>query len=987
MQAYVLNITPGENHSVLIECQEKETRTSKVIRVEEIVNEVTAVPFTYSADSIERLENEVREKYGEYLVPFDNSELFRWEERTICREKNNPELSGMKEKRLVFHIVYSKGASVRMDTAKRISKEFTSPVEAFILIKKIKGPTLVELKKISNGSAKMSNIQLVEYSMPSINIAYIYSERRSMFETVSISVYNSKEYAMQNIHNDGVSVRKKQKTHFSSEGSRFTRIRQSENTVGYCTFTTQNITDSLEDAVSSNISHCDSPDTVISRVHAYIKEIDADMVVGYNIPSEIFKRKTKEAKSALVHTSIKENAYESERSVSLFCDLPKYIESVNRLNEYTIEEMCKTYLIPDEIDEIEEPEHRKNTPHLISDSYDCVINRARACTVKMHRVFKEGQLLSLAEKLARITGAPLNSIFNGYKSDRVEYLLLHQMREHKYAIPKQLIDTRVNSKDTYEGGYVFLERPGVYSGSYIALFDFNSLYPSIIQEYNVCFSTADVLTINTAPEERRPSLLPGILKDLVDQRSAIKKKMQNSQENTNVLEVEQRAVKLVANCIYGCLGYKGFRFYNKKMAAFITECGRSILKDTKYILEQKGYRVIYGDTDSVMVDTKIKVTEPAPSDKLLMEIAECISGKYAGIRLGFEKMFTKLVILAKKKYFGICVGDGKSYIEEKGLETGRRDWADVARNTTEETIKILLYAISPEEEVLKMLLKFKENINSLGKEHFVIRKKIQKNPESYAQIQSTSLHQVALALRLKHEKGIVFHGGDILSYVMALHNGVSRPELVTEAGEISYDYYIKMQVFPPIQRMLEFFPEISIENIQKVLGIYKPAYKPPVYTQAHSSSIEVLDGLDITTPCCNVKQEIARVCSSCSAQFSSRQLKHLIRKIIYKQSISLYAIQRQCIRCEIKDEFSPACYKCHLPTEWVFPPLEHFHKVLYRLQSIFSGTEEEKYAVNLLSISDYLVIDITQFPLNEISEKLYIPSMIGRRDILDALFR
>lgn len=957
MKAHVLNVLPGGDYSVVIECLEKETLEHRTVCIKGVPNEITAVPFSYTEDSMRKLEKNVLTRHGKNLIPLAPGEMYRWEERTICSDKRNLELEGKTENRLIFHVAYSESRGIsEISSARRMSKEFISPVEAFILLLGIKGPTLLDIKNIVENTANMSSIERIGYFMPDLNIAYVYSAQRSVYKTVSVFLHSTKERKESTYRNSIKRLKAEE-----------TETEEKFSPALHTTFTTQKIME-IEEALNSNIFYCESSEAIAARVAECVRRIKADMVVAYNVDLDTFKKK------------VENKPNESNHQVSLLCDLVKYIESVNRLPEYTLEEMGRAYGIDKSLEENDKTCEG-------TDETTREVNEARRSTLEMHRIFRKGDLLSLGEKLARVTGAQLNYIFNGYKSDRVEYLLLHRMREHKYLIPKISIYLKGDGKDTYEGGHVFLDKPGVYNESYIALFDFNSLYPSIIQEYNVCFSTAERLTMEKRGREGK-TLLPGALKDLVEQRKEIKSRMAREKENLNVLEIEQKAVKLVANCVYGCLGFKGFRFYNKKMAAFITECGRSILKDTKLELENRNYRVIYGDTDSVMVDTRIKLSEGPPSKELIQEIEECISKKYLNIKLGFEKVFTKLVMLAKKKYFGLYLEEGAERIEEKGLETGRRDWSEIARNTTSEVMKALLHSSEPEREILKTLSKFRENLKIFKKEQFLIRKKIQKTPESYGSIQTTSLPQVALALRLKQEKGLAFYGGEIISYVMAVHNGITRPEIVSESGEIDHEYYIKMQVFPPIQRMLEVFPNFPMESIQRILGIYKPANRPVSYApQEAEPEAEPVEGLEITTSCCKNTQEIGRSCRKCRGVFTTGYLREAVRALVYSQSLKLHTVQRHCVRCGIKDDCSPFCHKCHLPTEWESPPLENFHKALYRLQEIFIGTEIEKYIVDFLSISDYLAIDIRKFPLNGISLHLYIPSLVGRRDLLDSLFK
>ena len=143
-------------------------------------------------------------------------------------------------------------------------------------------------------------------------------------------------------------------------------------------------------------------------------------------------------------------------------------------------------------------------------------------------------------------------------------------------------------KPAYSGGLVLEPKRGFYD-RYILLLDFNSLYPSIMQEYNICFTTLDHahcppgeegLATLKLPDPSEPlGVLPSEIRVLVERRRQVKQLMKGAQgklEQYQQYDIRQKALKLTANSMYGCLGFANSRFHAKPLAALITSKGREV---------------------------------------------------------------------------------------------------------------------------------------------------------------------------------------------------------------------------------------------------------------------------------------------------------------------------------------------------------------------------------------------------------------------------
>ena len=134
------------------------------------------------------------------------------------------------------------------------------------------------------------------------------------------------------------------------------------------------------------------------------------------------------------------------------------------------------------------------------------VNHCEADTYFIAAIALRVQMLPLTKVLTNLAGNSWARTLSGTRAERNEYILLHEFHRNKYICPDKIYGkgkpkveeespegedgVDVKKKDKYKGGLVFEPEKGLYD-KFILVMDFNSLYPSIIQEYNICFTTVD----------------------------------------------------------------------------------------------------------------------------------------------------------------------------------------------------------------------------------------------------------------------------------------------------------------------------------------------------------------------------------------------------------------------------------------------------------------------------------------------------------------
>ncbi|KAH8909947.1 DNA polymerase [Coniochaeta sp. PMI_546] len=545
----------------------------------------------------------------------------------------------------------------------------------------------------------------------------------------------------------------------------------------------------------------------------------------------------------------------------LLCDLANDAgkSTMFKCQSWSLTEMCNLYLPGDnqrrEVDNEVALKTWATTPNGLMD----YVSHMEADTYFITALALRVQILPLTKVLTNLAGNSWARTLTGTRAERNEYILLHEFHRNKYICPdKQAFKGRqradeenqdednadTKKKDKYKGGLVFEPEKGLYD-KFVLVMDFNSLYPSIIQEFNICFTTVDRSSISdeedTVPEVPKTpeqGILPRLIATLVSRRRAVKSLMKDKSATPEQLatwDIKQLALKLTANSMYGCLGYTKSRFYARPLAVLTTYKGREILRSTKELAESNSLQVIYGDTDSVMINAN--VDNVADALKVGNEFKKAVNERYRLLEIDIDNVFRRILLQAKKKYAAINMvevnGKFVEKMEVKGLDMKRREYCGLSKEISSRILNDILsgddteVAIQRIHEYLREIsAKMRENAIPIQK--YIIYTQLGKAPKEYPN--ADSMPQVQVALRdLARGKNV--RKGDVISYIITGDSKQTSEPVAKRAyapGDVTkadsglspdVEWYIGKQIFPPVERLCANITGTSTAQLAENLGL------------------------------------------------------------------------------------------------------------------------------------------------------------------------
>ncbi|KAJ4993926.1 DNA polymerase [Stagonosporopsis vannaccii] len=556
----------------------------------------------------------------------------------------------------------------------------------------------------------------------------------------------------------------------------------------------------------------------------------------------------------------------------LLCDLANDLGKslMTKCQSWSLEEMCQLVL-----NKRREELDNEAALKTWATTKEGLLNYVKHCQADAYfiaAISMKVQMLPLTKVLTNLAGNSWARTLSGTRAERNEYILLHEFHKNQYICPdkqwgkgkikieeenaegEEGVDAK--KKDKFKGGLVFEPEKGLYD-KFILVMDFNSLYPSIIQEFNICFTTVersdlaeDEDKVPEVPTNQDQGILPRLIATLVSRRREVKKLMKDKSATADQLatwEIKQLALKLTANSMYGCLGYTKSRFYARPLAMLTTYKGREILRRTKDMAEEKMLRVIYGDTDSVMINTNVDNIQDAL--KLGNEFKKEVNDSYRLLEIDIDNVFRRILLHAKKKYAAINMVpvDGK-YVEKlevKGLDMRRREYCALSKETSTELLNFLLSGEDPETVVEKIHnhlrdLSKKMREYSVPARKYTIYTQLGKNPDQYPN--GASMPSVQVALRLQ-AKGKHVKAKDVMSFIItgdssgsaenAAKNAYPVDEVVKPGSELKpdIDYYLHKQILPPVERLCAPISGTNITQLAACLGLDTTKYRVSTATE------------------------------------------------------------------------------------------------------------------------------------------------------------
>ncbi|MED6120140.1 hypothetical protein PIB30_018351, partial [Stylosanthes scabra] len=548
--------------------------------------------------------------------------------------------------------------------------------------------------------------------------------------------------------------------------------------------------------------------------------------------------------------------------------------------------------------------------------YQCikyVVERAKL----NFEILNQLDMVNRTSELARVFGIDFFSVLSRGSQYRVESMLLRLAHTQNYLVispGKQ----QVASQPAMECLPLVMEPESGFYSDPVVVFDFQSLYPSMIIAYNLCFCTClgkvvaskdNTLGVSSFSPEQHvlqylkdqilltpngvmfvpskvcrgvlPRLLEEILSTRIMVKQAIKKLVPSEQVLQRIFNARQLALKLISNVTYGytAAGFSG-RMPCAELADSIVQCGRSTLERAISFVnlhEKWNARVIYGDTDSMFVLLKGRTIKE--SFQIGSEIASAITAMNPSpVTLKMEKVYQPCFLLTKKRYVGYSYESPEQIepvFDAKGIETVRRDTCGAVAKIMEQSLRLFFQHQDLLEVKCYLQRQWKRILSGrFSLKDFVFAKEVRLGTYS-GRISSLPPAAIVATKAMRSDRRAEPRYAERIPYVV-IHGepGARLSDMVVDPLEVlAIDspfrindlYYINKQIIPALQRV---FGLVGADLIQWFLEMPRPIREASVKNKFSSNFQRTrIDYYYLSKHCIvcgELVQASARFCSRCS---------------------------------------------------------------------------------------------------------------------------
>jgi DNA polymerase delta subunit 1 len=321
--------------------------------------------------------------------------------------------------------------------------------------------------------------------------------------------------------------------------------------------------------VGAQVISSDDEAAMLMKWRNFLEACDPDIITGYNvqnfdIPYLLDRAETLSKKSSIAtgfaqwgriqnskakmrDTTFQSAAYGKRNNVEttvegrVIFDMLPYMQRNHKLSSYSLNSVSAEFL----------GQQKEDVHHSIisdlqngtdQDRHRLAVYCLKDALLPQRLMEKLSVLVNYIE-MARVTGVPTSFLITRGQQIKVFSMILRKCRKEKLLVPT-LKKSGSGSDDVgYEGATVLDPIKNYYQVP-IATLDFASLYPSIMQAWNLCYSTlvnpADAAKMHSSQYKKsenghifvhsdvKKGILPTILEELLDARKRAKKDMKNA---------------------------------------------------------------------------------------------------------------------------------------------------------------------------------------------------------------------------------------------------------------------------------------------------------------------------------------------------------------------------------------------------------------------------------------------------------------------------